>query len=122
MNIAPSTTAPAIPSARQRIAETVKLLRAQAELPLTWAAPTVADDAAILRAHTPQMIARPVLSRKTSMTTRPYYDNIGNHARRSVGGALEALAAGAAGRDRLQPHAPRPDTTPPASAAWASAT
>ena len=81
---------PGHPERPQRVAETLQLLRAQTDLPITWAAPQPVDDAVIVRAHTPQMLTRLFVEEDFDGDT-PFYDNITDHARRSVGGALEAV-------------------------------
>ena len=49
---------PGHPERPERIAMSLERLRGQKELPISWAAPGPADEAAILRAHTPEHIAR----------------------------------------------------------------
>ena len=84
------------PERPQRVAATLELLRRQTELPVTWVSPAVADDATILRAHAPQMLARLFVEEDFDGDT-PYFPEIAGHARRSVGGALEALRRARAG-------------------------
>lgn len=79
-----------------RIAKTLEKLRAQTELPITWAKPGPCDEAAILRAHTPQMVARLALHEEFDEDT-PAHPGIENYARASVGAALEAMRCGRAG-------------------------
>jgi acetoin utilization deacetylase AcuC-like enzyme len=88
---------PGHPERPVRITATVAHLRAQTELPLTWAAPGAGDHAAdILRAHTPAMVARLDQPEDFDLDT-PWFDNIGARARVSVSAALDALAAARAG-------------------------
>jgi acetoin utilization deacetylase AcuC-like enzyme len=54
------------------------------------------DDAAILRAHTPELLARVNAGEDFDADT-PSYPEIAAHARRSVGGALAALQSARAG-------------------------
>ena len=49
---------PGHPEKPTRISRTLEKLRAQTELPITWAKPGIVEDAAILRAHTPELLAR----------------------------------------------------------------
>ncbi len=56
------------PERPQRITATVECLQKQPELPLTWVVPTNVSDGQILRAHTPEMLAR-LKSRKISTPT-----------------------------------------------------
>lgn len=73
-----------------RISRTLEKLRAQTELPIVWAKPGPSNEAAILRAHTPQMLARLEEPEDLDADT-PHYPGIANYARASVGAALEAL-------------------------------
>jgi acetoin utilization deacetylase AcuC-like enzyme len=75
---------------------TLELLRDQTEIPIEWIKPDVADDEMILRAHTPEHIARLRIPHDFDGDT-PYYEGIDDHARRSVGAALEALKCARAG-------------------------
>jgi len=68
---------------------TVKLLREQSELPIQWLKPTPAADERILRAHTPEHLAR--LKEPTDFDAdTPYFKGIDDYARASAGAALEA--------------------------------
>jgi acetoin utilization deacetylase AcuC-like enzyme len=81
---------PGHPERPERITATRKLLEAQTELPLTWAAPPRAEDAAILRAHSPEHLAR--LSEPVDFDLdTPFFPQIAEYARTSAGAALEAL-------------------------------
>jgi acetoin utilization deacetylase AcuC-like enzyme len=83
---------PGHPERPQRITESQKLLETQTELPLTWAAPPCAEDTALLRAHTPQHLAR--LSEPLDFDSdTPFITHIEQYARTSAGAALEALGA-----------------------------
>ena len=77
------------PERPARVADTVKFLQTQTTLPIVWAKPAPVEDAAILRAHTPQMLARLFIEEDFDNDT-PFYEGIADHARRSVGGALAA--------------------------------
>jgi len=78
------------PDRPQRIAATVVRLKSQTELPITWLAPTIATDEQILRAHTPEMLARLNVPEDFDADT-PYFENISGYARASVAAALDAL-------------------------------
>lgn len=79
-----------------RISRTLEKLRAQADLAITWAAPSPADEASILRAHAPELVASLNGSEDFDADT-PAYPGIANYARASVGAALDAMRAGRAG-------------------------
>ena len=83
---------PGHPERPERITRSLALLHRQAALPIEWAAPGRADDAAILRAHSAQYVAR--LDQPVDFDgDTPYYENIAGYARASVAAALAALAA-----------------------------
>jgi acetoin utilization deacetylase AcuC-like enzyme len=73
-----------------RITRTLETLRAQTELPITWAKPGPIDDAAILRAHTPQLLASLDGPEDFDADT-PAHPGIAGYARASAGAALEAM-------------------------------
>jgi acetoin utilization deacetylase AcuC-like enzyme len=81
------------PERPQRISRTLEELRGQAELPIDWVEP-MADvrDEVILRAHTKEHLARVKAAAEDFDGDTPTHPNIFEHARRSVGGALQALA------------------------------
>lgn len=81
------------PERPQRVARTIERLRGQSELALDWAAP-IADvpDEVILRAHTGEHLARVKAGAEDFDGDTPAHADIIGHARRSVGGALQALA------------------------------
>ena len=85
-------SAPGHPERPERIRRTRDHLRAQTVLPLTWEAPLPVTEEAILRAHSPKMLARLAAPGDFDGDT-PNHPGIAEHARRSVGGALAALAA-----------------------------
>lgn len=85
------------PERPQRITTTVELLKQQTELELTWQPPASASDDAILRAHSPAMLARLAVPENFDGDT-PYYDGIAGLARASAGAALEAMRLARAGQ------------------------
>ena len=88
---------PGHPERPVRITATLARLRAQTELPLSWATPGTGDhEADILRAHTPAMVARLDQTGDIDAET-PWFPHIGARARVSVSAALDALAAARAG-------------------------
>ncbi|HEV7924535.1 MAG TPA: histone deacetylase, partial [Verrucomicrobiae bacterium] len=69
----------------------------QDKVELTWSQPEEASDAAILRAHTQEHVAR--LEKPFDFDgDTPAHPDIAAHARRSAGGALRALAAARTGQ------------------------
>jgi acetoin utilization deacetylase AcuC-like enzyme len=78
------------PERPQRIASTVGYLKDQSDLPIEWLTPTKVADEQILRAHTPEMLARLDVPRDLDSDT-PFFKNISERARASVAAALDAL-------------------------------
>ena len=87
---------PGHPERPERVAATVQKLRAQKEVKLTWAAPAAVEEAALLRAHSPEHLLRLAEERDFDSDT-PYFSNIKTYARLSAGAALEALKSARAG-------------------------
>jgi acetoin utilization deacetylase AcuC-like enzyme len=87
---------PGHPERPERIITTWERLRSQKELPITWSKPGPFDDAAILRAHTPEHLARLGQGEDFDADT-PTFPNLTDYARASVGAALDALKAARAG-------------------------
>src|SRR5687768_12706765 len=81
------------PERPSRISKTVERLKAQTELPITWAAPVPVDDEQILRAHTREHLALVKKPAEDFDGDTPAYPAIFEHAQRSVGAALHALKA-----------------------------
>lgn len=81
---------PGHPERPSRVTLTQELLYDQTELLLTWTGPTPASDETILRAHTPEYIARLRIPRDFDADT-PYFPDIESLARNSAGAALRAL-------------------------------
>jgi acetoin utilization deacetylase AcuC-like enzyme len=84
------------PERPERVSDTQDFLRRQQGLPIVWAAPSRADEAQILRAHTPQHLARLNEPEDFDADT-PFHEDISTLARASVAAALDALAAARAG-------------------------
>lgn len=84
------------PERPARVARTAEQLKAQTDLPIDWIKPGLATDDVILRAHTPEHIARLRIPHDFDGDT-PYYDGIENYARASVDAALLALDFARAG-------------------------
>jgi acetoin utilization deacetylase AcuC-like enzyme len=87
------------PERPERISRTVELLRAQTDLPLAWTEPSArVPDEVILRAHTPEVLARLAVPEPFDEDT-PWFEHIGDYARTSVAAALDALHAARQGKD-----------------------
>jgi acetoin utilization deacetylase AcuC-like enzyme len=87
---------PGHPERPARISRTLERLRHGAGLPVAWAEPLPVTEAAILRAHTPQHLARLQVAEHFDGDT-PAHPNIADHARRSVGAGLRALQSARVG-------------------------
>ncbi len=84
---------PGHPEKPARITRTLEQLRAQTELPITWARPGPADDAAILRAHTAEHLTKLNADSEDFDVDSPAYPGIANYARASAGAGLAAMRA-----------------------------
>jgi acetoin utilization deacetylase AcuC-like enzyme len=80
------------PENPRRVTATLAHLRSQTELPVIWDAPGEATDAQILRAHTPEVLARLQIPHDFDADT-PFFENISTYARASSAAALTALQA-----------------------------
>jgi acetoin utilization deacetylase AcuC-like enzyme len=87
---------PGHPERPQRISATVAKLRGQSELGLTWARPGPCPEAALLRAHSAEHLARLAQPEDFDGDT-PFLPRIAEYARASAGAALTALQAARAG-------------------------
>lgn len=87
---------PGHPERPARISGTLEKLRGQKELKIEWAKPGRPDEDAILRAHSPEHVARLRIPEDFDGDT-PYYPHIADFARSSVGAALDALKAARTG-------------------------
>jgi acetoin utilization deacetylase AcuC-like enzyme len=87
------------PECPQRIITTVERLKNQKALPVEWANPTAKiSDKQLLRAHTPEMLARLNIPHDFDADT-PAYENIAEFAGASVAAALDALKLCRAGKN-----------------------
>jgi acetoin utilization deacetylase AcuC-like enzyme len=89
-------SSPGHPERPARVRRTAARLRTQTELTIDWTPPGPSDEAAILRAHTPELVARLNVPENFDTDT-PFYPGIADYARTSVGAALEALRCARAG-------------------------
>jgi acetoin utilization deacetylase AcuC-like enzyme len=87
---------PGHPERPERIAATLKALRRQTELAITWGQPAPVADASILRAHDAEHFSRLSEPEDFDIDT-PFFPQIADYARASVGAALAALHAARAG-------------------------
>jgi acetoin utilization deacetylase AcuC-like enzyme len=78
------------PERPARITATVERLKGQNELPIEWIAPTKVSDEQILRAHSPEMLARLKIPQDFDADT-PFFESISGCARTSAAAALDAL-------------------------------
>lgn len=86
------------PERPQRVADTLKLLREQTELKITWDKPAKVTDALITRAHEKAHVRLVAQPQGPFDGDTPNYPDIDAHARRSIGGALRALELAQAGK------------------------
>ncbi|MEN9573365.1 MAG: Acetylpolyamine aminohydrolase [Verrucomicrobiota bacterium] len=89
---------PGHPERPQRIIRTLEKLRTQQELKLAWDQPAAVPEAALLRAHTPDHLARIKAATDAFDADTPAHSGIYDHALRSVGGGLRALALARQGK------------------------
>src|SRR5213595_875065 len=90
-------SSPGHPERPARISKTLEKLRSQKDLAITWAEPLPVAEATLLRAHSAQHLARVKAATEDFDGDTPAHPNIFEHACRSVGGVLQALAAARAG-------------------------
>jgi acetoin utilization deacetylase AcuC-like enzyme len=81
------------PERPQRVSRTLETLRSQNEVSIQWAEPLPVEDRVILRAHSREHVQSVRSGSEDFDGDTPRHANIAEHAVRSVGGALQALAA-----------------------------
>jgi acetoin utilization deacetylase AcuC-like enzyme len=86
------------PERPARITATVERLKNQNEISIEWIAPAKIPDKQILRAHTPEMLARLKIPQDFDDDT-PFFENISDYARTSAATALDALKFARAGEN-----------------------
>lgn len=87
---------PGHPERPERITDTVAKLRSQTSLPIEWSSPGPVSDATLLRAHSPEHLAR--LRETTDFDTdTPFLPGIDEYARASAGAAMAALDSARSG-------------------------
>ena len=86
------------PENPRRVTATMAHLKEQVELPLVWVAPGKARDEQILRAHSPELLARLRIPEDFDGDT-PFFENIVDYARASAAAALDALEAARRGEN-----------------------
>jgi len=84
-------SSPGHPEKPERVSRTVARLKGQTELSLSWVDPLPVDAAIIERAHSKQHIARVTEAAADFDGDTPGHADIFEPARRSVGGALQAM-------------------------------
>ncbi len=80
------------PESPRRVTATMASLKQQTELSLAWVVPGQVRDGQILRAHSPEHLARLKIPEDFDADT-PFYENITDYARASAAAALDALQA-----------------------------
>jgi acetoin utilization deacetylase AcuC-like enzyme len=88
---------PGHPERPERVLRTVEKLRAQTELAITWSTPAQCDEAALLRAHSAEHLARLTEPEDFDADT-PFFPDIAERARVSAAAALAALKAARTGK------------------------
>jgi acetoin utilization deacetylase AcuC-like enzyme len=88
---------PGHPERPERISRSLRKLRSQTELALTWENPLPVEEVTLLRAHSPEHLARLNEPRDFDPDT-PFFTEIGRYARASAGAALAALNSARAGQ------------------------
>src|SRR4029453_18670980 len=85
---------PGHPERPERIVRTVARLRSQDAVPLAWEAPAEVAREVLLRAHSAEHLQRIEAATSDFDGDTPAHPGIFDHAARSVGGALKAMARG----------------------------
>jgi acetoin utilization deacetylase AcuC-like enzyme len=90
-------SSPGHPERPARVSRSLERLRSQKDLALVWSKPLPVEDEIILRAHSKEHLARVKAAAENFDSDTPAHPNIFEHARRSVGGALQAFRAARSG-------------------------
>ena len=90
-------SSPGHPERPARIRDTVRKLKDQKDLDLSWVKPPAAPEEKVLRAHTRNHFQR-LLEKHDFDGDTPFHQGIQEHALRSAGGALKALELAGAGK------------------------
>jgi acetoin utilization deacetylase AcuC-like enzyme len=85
-------SSPGHPERPERIVRTVPVIK-ERHPDWEWRKPTAATDVQLLRAHSREHILQITKSQDDFDADTPFYPNIGSHARRSAGAALDATGA-----------------------------
>jgi acetoin utilization deacetylase AcuC-like enzyme len=91
-------SSPGHPERPSRITGTLARLRSQTVIALEWAEPAAVADEQLLLAHSPEHLRAIAETRDPFDADTPAHPEIAAHARRSVGGALRALALAREGK------------------------
>jgi acetoin utilization deacetylase AcuC-like enzyme len=86
------------PERPARIMATIERLKNQNEISIEWITPAKVSDEQILRAHSPEMLARLEIPQDFDADT-PFFENISDYARASAAAALDALKFARAGEN-----------------------
>jgi acetoin utilization deacetylase AcuC-like enzyme len=85
------------PERPERVGDTLRLLRAQSELPLQWAGPEAVHEESLLRAHSPKHLHHVLSTTEDFDQDTPWVPDIALHAWRAVGGAMGAMRTALSG-------------------------
>jgi acetoin utilization deacetylase AcuC-like enzyme len=89
---------PGHPERPERISQSLAQLRSQTDLEIQWASPATAEDAALLRAHTPAHLDRLEMPQDFDADT-PWFPDIAVHARLAAGAAIDAMRSARSGQN-----------------------
>jgi len=90
-------SSPGHPERPARVSRTVARLKDNSGMTLSWSEPLSVEDSTLLRAHSAEHLARVRASTEDFDGDTPSHPEIFEHARRGVGGALQALAIARSG-------------------------
>jgi acetoin utilization deacetylase AcuC-like enzyme len=80
------------PERPERVSNTIRRLKEQKELALSWAKPSPTSEESLLRAHSAEHLAR-LKEHEDFDNDTPYATDIDGHARLSAGAAIQAMLA-----------------------------